>query len=227
MTDTDRRADLEHPPVRTMRLLIFGSTGGVGRQLVEQALDAGHAVSAFARDPAAVKVEHKCLEVIRGDAMDAASVSRAMAGHDAVLAALGSPPWRNTAVRSEGSRHIVDAMEGAGVRRLVSLSTLGVGDSWPMLPFKFRLLFRTLLRNALAAHELQERYIAASHLDWTIVRPGAYTDGPRTGAYRHGFAPTDPAIAAEVSRSDVADFMLLQLTDETYLRRTTGLSYAR
>lgn len=210
-----------------MRLLVFGSTGGVGRQLVEQALRRGHLVTAFARHPVALAIAHDHLEVVQGDALDPDSVRGAMPGHDAVLTALGSPPWRNTEVRSEGTRLIVDAMESVGVQRLVSLSTLGAGDSWEALPLKFKLLFRSLFRNALAAHQLQESYITRSRLDWTIVRPGAYTDDPLTGEYRHGFGPTDAAITAEVSRADVADFMLAQLTDDTYLRRAPGLSYAK
>jgi len=210
-----------------VRLLIFGATGGVGRQLVEQALEQGHAVTAFARNPSALDIGHEHLTIVEGNVMDAVSVDRAVPGHDAVLATLGSPPWKNTAVRSEGTRNITDAMERAGIHRLVSLSTLGAGDSWPTLPFKFKLLFHTLLRNAFAAHQRQEIHITQSRLDWTIVRPGAYTEGDRTGVYRHGFPATDKAITAEISRADVADFMLRQLNDDRYVRETPGVSYSR
>ena len=210
-----------------MRVLIFGSTGGVGRQLVAQALEQGHSVTAFARDPAALHIEHERLTVVQGDVMDAISVDSAVPGHDAVLAALGSPPWRNTAVRSEGSRHIIDAMDKAGVSRLISVSTLGAGDSWQTLPLKFKVAFHTLLRNAFAAHQRQEIQITQSRLAWTIVRPGAYTDGGRTGVYRHGFPTTDKTITAEISRADVADFMLRQLADDRYLRATPGVSYSK
>lgn len=237
MTSVDQSLDPSPQPLPSarhapgdgapMRVLIFGSTGGVGRQLVAQALEHGHRVTAFARDPAALDVKHAQLTVVQGDVMDAGSVDRAVPGHDAVLAALGSPPWRNTAVRSEGSRNITDAMERAGVDRLVSLSTLGAGDSWQALPLKYKVLFRTLLRNAFAAHQRQEIQITGTGLAWTIVRPGAYTGGGRTGVYRHGFPTTDKAIAAEVSRADVADFMLRQLADDRYVRAAPGLSYSR
>lgn len=208
-----------------MRLLIFGSTGGVGCELVRQAIVQGHAVTAFARRPAMLDTTHDSLRLVGGDVMDLAAVRNAMPGHDAVLAALGSPPWKNTDVRSEGNRQIIRAMEQQRVRRLVSLSTLGAGDSWQALPRKYRILFRSLLRNALAAHERQESYITQSRLDWTIVRPGAYTDGPHTGAYRSGFPFDDATITAEISRADVADFMLQQLTDDAYLHQAPGVSY--
>ena len=117
-------------------------------------------------------------------------------------------------------------MEKAGVRRLVCLSTLGIGSSQGNLTFFWRyLMFGLLLRNAYADHVRQEDHVTQSSLDWTIVRPGAFTDGGRTGEYRHGFSGTDRTIEGKVSRADVADFMLRQLADATYLRETPGLSY--
>lgn len=86
-------------------------------------------------------------------------------------------------------------------------------------------MFGLLLRKAFADHVLQEEYVKQSRLDWTIVRPGAFTDGALTGEYRHGFSATDKGITLKISRADVADFMLKQLVDETYLHATPGLSY--
>lgn len=157
--------------------------------------------------------------------MNFADVERAVQDQDAVLVALGSSPWKNTNVRSEGTKHVVRAMEKSGVRRLISLSTLGARDSWKMLPIKYKILFRTILSKAFAAHEEQENYIEQSQLDWTIVRPGEFVDGGRTGRYRHGFPSTDKSIEAKVSRADVADFMLKQLTSDLYVRKTPGVSY--
>jgi putative NADH-flavin reductase len=208
-----------------MKVLIFGSTGSVGREVVKQALQQGHSVTAFARDPAKLDFKHENLKIVRGDVMDFASVESAMQGQEAVFAALGSPARKNTNVRSEGNRNIIRAIEKAGIRRLISLSTLGAGDSWQILPLKYKILFRTLLRKAFAAHEEQENCIQQSQLDWTIVRPGEYTNGVRTGEYRHGFPSTDRTIKAEISRADVADFMLKQITDDAYLRKMPGVSY--
>jgi putative NADH-flavin reductase len=207
-----------------MKVVIFGSTGSVGRHLVVQALEQEHTVRAFARNPAKLQVEHANLTAVQGDALDPASVEKAVDGQAAVLCALGA--GAKGAARSEGTRNIVRAMEKAGVGRLVCLSTLGVGSSRANLSFFWKhIMFGLLLRRAYADHGRQEDYVRASLLDWTIVRPGAFTDGDRTGAYRHGFPGTDKTIKGKISRADVADFMLKQLTDRTYLRDTPGLSY--
>ena len=207
-----------------MKVVIFGSTGSVGRHLVVQALEQEHTVRAFARSPAKLEIEHANLTAVQGDALDSASVEKAVDGQAAVLCALGA--GAKGAARSEGTRNIVLAMEMAGVSRLVCLSTLGVGNSRANLNFFWKhIMFGLLLRHAYADHVRQEDYVKESRLDWTIVRPGAFTDGDRTGAYRHGFPGTDGTIKAKISRADVADFMLKQHTDRTYLRETPGLSY--
>ncbi len=207
-----------------MKVAVFGSTGSIGRHLVEQALEQEHMVTAFARDPAKLEIEHANLTAVQGDALDAASVEKAVEGQDAVLCALGA--GAKGAIRTEGTRNIVRAMEKAGVSRLVCLSTLGVGDSRDSLNFFWKhIMFGLLLRGAYADHVSQEDSVKESGLDWTLVRPGAFTDGDRTGEYRHGFPTADKTIKAKISRADVADFMLKQLTDRTYLKETPGLSY--
>jgi putative NADH-flavin reductase len=207
-----------------MKLVIFGSTGSIGHQLVVQALEQEHTVTAFARNPAKIGIEHANLTVVQGDVLDAASVEKAVDGQDAVLCSLGAGAKGTT--RSEGTRNIVRAMEKAGVSRFVCLSTLGVGTSRANLNFFWKhIMFGLLLRRAYADHVSQEDCVRESRLDWIIVRPGAFTDGDRTGEYRHGFPGTDRTIKGKVSRADVADFMLKQLTDRTYLRETPGLSY--
>ncbi len=207
-----------------MKLIIFGSTGSIGRQLVKQALEQGHMVTAFARDPVRVDIKHADLQVIQGDVMDPASVERAIQGHEAVLCSLGA--GRKGTVRSEGTRNILSAMEKVGVRRFICQSTLGVGDSRGNLNVFWKyIMFGLLLRPMYADHVSQENYVRRSHLDWTIVRPGAFTDGERTGQYRHGFPSSDKTTKLKISRADVADFMLKQLTDDAYLHKTPGLSY--
>ena len=205
-----------------MKLVIFGSTGSIGHQLVVQALEQGHTVTAFARNPAKLEIEHANLTAVQGDALDSASVEKAVDGQDAVLCSLGAGGTN----RSEGTRNIVRAMEKAGVSRFICLSTLGVGNSRANLNFFWKhIMFGLLLRRTYADHVSQEDYVKESRLDWTIVRPGAFTDGNRTGVYRHGFPSTDKTIKGKISRADVADFMLKQLTDRTYLHETPGLSY--
>lgn len=207
-----------------MKIVVFGSTGSVGRQLVEQALAQGHAVTAFARDSAKLDIEHANLKIVQGDVMDVISVEKAVQGQEAVLCSIGA--GRKGEIRSQGTKNIIRAMENTGVRRLICQSSLGVGDSRGNLNFFWKyIMFGMLLRAAYADHEAQERYVRQSRLDWIIVRPAAFTNGARTGQYRHGFAASDRATKLKISRADVADFMLKQLTDDTYLHKTPGLSY--
>jgi len=207
-----------------MKLLIFGSTGSIGRQLVAQALEQGHWVTAFARTPTKLEIKHTNLTTVQGDALDSVAVEKVMEGQDAVLCSLGA--GAKGTIRSEGTRHIVRAMEKTGVRRLICQSTLGVGDSRDNLNFLWKhIMFGLLLRRAYADHVSQEDCVRQSRLDWTIVRPAAFTDGNRTGEYRHGFSGMDKTLKLKISRADVADFMLTQLTNQRYLLKTPGLSY--
>jgi len=207
-----------------MNIIVFGATGTIGRHLVKQALSEGHAVTAFARRPAALGVSHPSLTVRSGDVLDAASVNDAVRGHDAVLVALGA--GRKGTVRSAGTRHIIEVMRRHGLRRLICQSTLGTGHSRALLTFFWkRIMFGFLLKDAYADHEAQEDLVRESGLDWTIVRPGAFTDGAATGAYKHGLPDPGEPLTLKISRADVAGFMLHQLTDLRYLRQSPCLSY--
>lgn len=250
-----------------MKVLVFGATGGTGRALVEQALEQGHAVTAFARNPAKVRSAHPSLTVAQGNMLGTKSVEAAVQGQDAVLSALGtSLPilaivlagfafqilarvlalhgplglavriggpilallilTRRTTALSEGTRNIVQAMEKHGVKRLICESSLGVGDSKGRLGIFYNLiLVPLLLRGLFVDKAAQEQIIRASTLDWVIVRPTSLTNGPRKGIYRDGPGIGHWLIPTKISRADVADFMLKQLTDDTYLRKTPGVAY--
>ncbi len=208
-----------------MKLLIIGSTGTIGRHLVEQALQQGHTVTAFARNPAKPGlVAHPNLRVFQGDVLDLAAVQNAVTGQEAVLCALGA--GRKGQVRATGTQHIIQAMEQAGVQRLICQTSLGVGESWGNLNFFWKyVMFGLLLRSAFSDHERQEEAVRQSRLNWTIIRPAAFTDGALTGQYQHGFPATANDLTLNISRADVAHFMLQQLTIDTYLHKAPGLSY--
>ena len=209
-----------------MKLVIFGSTAGTGRELLEQALEQGHEVSAFARTPEKIDdLEYPNLQVIQGDVLDSDAVAATVAGQEAVLCTIGAGAGR-TSLREDATRNIVRAMDTAGVQRLICQSSLGVGDSRANLGFFTKhVIVGLFLRHAFADHEGQEAVIKQSSLKWTIVRPPHLLDTPRTRIYRHGFAPTARDIKGKISRADVADFMLKQLTDDSYVQRTPGVSY--
>lgn len=210
--------------VEIMNVIIFGATGSVGRHLVEQAIAERHNVTAFVRNPAALDQKAGSLQLMKGDVFDADSVAAAIAGQDAVFCALGA--GRKAGVRAQGTANIIRGMQRHGVKRLVCQTTLGAGDSAPTLSFYWKhIMFGLLLRAMFADHQLQERHIMESDLDWTIVRPAAFTDGPATKTFRHGFPAFAKGLALKISRVDVAAFMLRQLSDVTYLRKAPGLSY--
>lgn len=208
-----------------MKLIIFGATGTVGRMLVAQALEAGHQVTAFTRSGRFDGPRNDNLHVVMGDVLDPAAVSRAIAGQEAVLCALGA--GRKGGVRAPGTANIIAGMKENGVRRLICHSTLGAGDSEGNLTFFWKyVMFGLLLRSAYIDHQIQEQHVRASGLDWTIVRPAAFTDGPRTGTYQHGFSNTSTrGLKLKISRADIADFMLAQLGSDDYLHQAPGLSY--
>ena len=207
-----------------MNVIIFGATGSIGRHLVERALREGHSVTAFARDPSVLAITDVNLKRRAGDVLDPAAVRAALAGHDAVIVALGA--GRKGDVRAAGTRNVVSAMGHHGLRRLVCATTLGAGDSYATLNFFWkRIMFGLILRDAFVDHQAQEETIRQSGLDWVIVRPGAFTDGPATGRFREGFPPTEKNLAFRISRADVAAFMVQQLAGNKWLRQSPGISY--
>ena len=209
-----------------MKLIIFGSTGSTGRQVVTQALEQGHDVTAFARSPEKLDQKHERLKIVRGNVLDFASVERAIQGQDVVLCTLGMPPMDKSNLRANGTQNIIRAMQKTGVKRFICQSSDGVGDSHDRLPFLMKyLIVPFMLRRAFADHEIQENHIKESQLDWIIVRPAALTDGERTGSYQHGFKADNKTVTNKVSRADTADFMLTQLADNNYLHKTPCISY--
>jgi putative NADH-flavin reductase len=201
-----------------MNLTVFGATGGTGQEVVKRALAHGHTVTAFVRDRERLPIKDSYLQIIIGDALDWQSVSNAVTGQDAVVVTLGSRGRGKRDVRARGTANVIEAMKVQDVRRLVVVSAAGTGDSYRQLPFFLKILVKTLLRNTYADHEQQEAYVQDSELDWVIVRPAMLRDGPATGEYHTGTADDDLP-GGEVSRADLADFVLQQLEDDRYLHQ--------
>ena len=197
-----------------MNLTIFESTGKVGLNLVEQALAKGHKNSAFTRSPEKFAAPHDNLTIVKADVLNIEAVHRAVTGSDSVLCALGMPLLSKEGLLARGTKIIVDAMMKTGGSRFICLSALGVGDSKELLPLHYKYFLKPLLMDRLYAdHTLQESYVTASNLDWTIIRPGIFSKGPHTGTYRHGFVEQGRAHKISISPADFADFMLEQLVD--------------
>lgn len=203
-----------------MQIALFGATGGTGQQVLEQALAAGHSIKALARDPAKLSARDG-LGVIQGDVLDQAATDSCVEGTDAVICVLGTTPGSEP-VEAAGTERILAAMDKHGVKRLIAVSSMGVGDSIDQVNFAFRIIMNLTLKRIMQAKAEQERLIMASDTDWTIVRPGGLTDAPASGDYRAGL---DKSIKAKrVSRADVADFVVKQLADDSYVRRAPAVS---
>jgi putative NADH-flavin reductase len=209
-----------------MQLTIFGATGRTGQPLVQQALEAGHTVVAFARTPSKLDVTHDRLTIVQGDVMEPKPVHTAVEGADAVLSALGHTSDSPDDMQTVGTRHIIDAMQRHGVDRLVSLAGAAVRHprdtpSWGdrLMIGLMRLFASTMLEDARRHAEL----IRATDLDWTIVRPPRLTNGPHTGTYRTGYLQMGPM--ASIARADVADFMLRCATSDDFIHEEPMLCY--
>jgi putative NADH-flavin reductase len=210
----------------SMRIFILGATGGIGRELVDQALRRGHRVTAFVRAPRKLGAPHEGLTIVQGDPVSAEAMSASLAGHDAVLSALGPPGPGRTTIVSAGARAAVAAMGKGGVRRLL---IVGVAVLFEDAGFVAALLRRTLLRNIAADSAEMERIVRASDLDWTIVRPPRLTNGPMTRRYavREDHLPPASGGMATVSRGDVAHFLLDEVEHPAHVRRVVGMAYAK
>lgn len=209
-----------------MKVLIIGATGGTGRQLVEQALTAGHDVTALVRNPAKIRARHERLRVVQGDILDFDSLERAVAGQDAVLSSLGTKSVLGPVIIfSEGTSNLLRAMTKHGVRRLISITGIGAGDSRGHGGvFYDKIILPILLKRIYEDKDKQEEIIRKSDRDWTIVRPGFLTNGPPKGNYRVLTDLTGVTVG-RISRVDVAAFMLAQLNSDRYLRQIPVLTY--
>lgn len=207
-----------------MRVLICGATGNVGRLTVDKALKVGHEVTAFARSPEKLD-ERENLHKAQGDVMDAASVEAAMEGQEAVVIVFGTPVnWFTlTSVPdlcTTGTLNIMSAMKEHGVKRLVCMTAIGVGDSKGHGRFVFdNLILPIMLGRIYVDKNRQEREVMQSNLDWTIVRPTELTNESESGNYRV-LLDLEGKKAKTIPRANVADFLVQQIDSERYLHQT-------
>ncbi|MDR3763748.1 MAG: SDR family oxidoreductase [Acidobacteriota bacterium] len=210
---------------KSLRLAIFGATGGTGLALTRQALEHGHAVRVLVRNPNRMTVTHANLRVVLGNALDRESVTKTLLGSDAALVCLGQRTLlKNTRVVSQGTRLIMEVMRTMGLKRLVFESAFGVGGSLADASGWQRAVFATLLRAPYADKNIIEPEIAKSGLDWTILRPTALTNGPLTGKVEIavGLRPK----TFRISREDVAREMLRAVEEKKWVGAAPSLTGA-
>ncbi|MFF0433052.1 NAD(P)-dependent oxidoreductase [Streptomyces sp. NPDC004327] len=210
-----------------MKLTVFGATGGIGRQLVSQALDAGHEVTAVVRDPARLTVTGPRLDVARSDLSDPESLRAAVSGRDAVLSGLGARSRADAGVAARLTRSVLRAMEAAGTRRLLVVSAAPLGPVPPGQGVADRAMLavvNSLLKDVYADLREMEAELAASATDWTAVRPPRLTDKPVTGRYRRVVGGTPPR-GRTLARADVAHAMLAMIDDAATVKQGVGVAY--
>ncbi len=210
-----------------MRITLFGATGATGRQVIAQARDAGHRVTAVVRDPAALQPDGGWLTVVRADVTDPESIAAPIEGADAVVSALGPRPGAPATICGDGARTIVEAMEKTGVRRLVAVSASGpyvdAGDG-PVTRYVAKPILQRLLRAGFADLKRMEEIIRTSGLDWTIMRPPRLTNKPLTDRYRTA-VDLNVRGGMMISRADLAAAILQALGDPATVRHSIGVGY--
>jgi putative NADH-flavin reductase len=207
-------------------VIIFGASGKTGQELTIQALAMGYIVTAFVRNPLKLKITHDNLKVIQGSISDFEKVSLAIKGQDAVLSALGAAsPFKFDQSVIDGTENIIKALKIEGTSRFIYMSFIGVKESRNTSGFVIKYIAPRLLSTEIAGHEARESMIKQSGLNWVIVRAATLTNGKHTGQYRRGEGVLAKGFPVSISRADVADFMLNQVTDDSFLRKAPGIMY--
>jgi putative NADH-flavin reductase len=205
-----------------MKVLIVGGAGKTGRKVVDEALKQGHQVTAFVHSNAGYDVLG--VEVRTGDASDTAAMEGAIEGQDAVIDTVGGKtPYKHTMLETSVAATIIAAMQRQGVRRLVVTSSLGLGHSYANTTPLFKALVATFLRGAQRDKAGTEAEVRASDLDWIITRPATLNDKPATGEVRI-FSADSRDRAHSITRSDLAAFLVAQLTSDEHLRQTVTIA---
>ncbi len=205
-----------------MRVLVFGAAGKTGSAVVEAALAAGHQVSAFVQHAEAYGKAG--VRVFSGDATHGDEVLQAVEGQDAVVDTIGGKtPYKGTTLEQTAAATIISAMQQAGVRRLIATSMLGVGESTSNAPLYERLLVSTFLRGAEKDKTMMEDKVQSSGLDWIILRPAILTDDAAIGQVKVYPSGTDEK-AHKIARSDLANFIVAQLVDDTHLHQAIAVA---
>ena len=208
-----------------MRVLIIGASKGIGLETTRQALDAGHDVRALARSATAIAVSNPSLEKMPGDALKTEDVEAALVGVDVVIQTLGvglGDLFRPVHLFSDATRVLIAAMRSQVVKRLICVTGFGAGDSRASISCLQRLPFQIVFGRAYDDKSLQEQLIKESELDWTIARPGVLTNGPRTSRNRI-LSEASQWRNGIISQADVAEFLVRQIGDQTYIHKTPVL----
>jgi len=208
-----------------MKVVIFGANGKTGLLLVEYALSKGYQVVAYIRRTRSLNYSHPNLTKIIGNLDNIQKLQEAITGSDACISALGGKSLtKHSYTFINGIENIITAMEQVGVKRMIYLSSLGVGDSRAYMPWLKRFLIAdVILRIPLSDHNTNEKRINNSKLQWTIIRPGGLNDHLISEILNHGTENIKIEGSPSISRANVAEFMLKQLFEKKYINKSVWI----
>jgi uncharacterized protein YbjT (DUF2867 family) len=215
-----------------VHLFVLGATGATGREVVRQAIGAGHRLTAYGRRPGDLPVDDPALTIVTGDVTDVEALAVALPQHDAVISTLGVPrgprTLRNNTLIARSTRALVGAADRTGVRRVVMLSAFGVGDSYQKASLFARFLYRTVVADIFRDKQEGESTLRASDLDWTLAYPVTLNNKPGAGSYLAIplEATADVPGLPVLPRADLADFLIRAAGDDTYVRQVVVLTPA-
>jgi nucleoside-diphosphate-sugar epimerase len=210
-----------------LNITIFGGTGATGLLLIEKALKSGHIVTAFARTPAKIAIQHDNLRIVKGELTESQRIEEAIKNADAVISVLGPTPETKGLVIADGIKNIVKAMKKKGVKRLIATATPSFKDSNDKFQFGFAfgvLMVKMLIKDSYHNIALTGKYISESGLDWTIVRLPMLSNKPASGKIRAGYTGDGKVSLFSLSRVDLADFLLQQVNDKKWLHKSPVIS---
>ncbi len=206
-----------------MKIAIFGASGKTGIEVIKQALEQGHDVTVMVRDPDRLPKFKKDINIFKGELSDNGRIELTLKGQDAVICTLGSRElYKNSGIRTIGTRSIIQAMEKLGISRLVVMSSMGIGESWKSLPLLTKVLFKLFMPAAREDHEAQELAVKSSALDWTIIRPSGLTNNPNLSNYEYG-KEIKPK-TSRISRANVAELIIKVIDTNTYIHEAITIS---
>jgi putative NADH-flavin reductase len=209
----------------SLRILVIGGTSGIGLETVKLALDRGHQVSAMARRPERMTLIHDRLETVKGDVLDAEAVGTLLAGHDAVVFAIGiGPTQKPVIVFSQGTQNVLEAMQKSNVQQLIAVTGIGAGDSRGHGTFMYNnFTQRFLVKTMYEDKDRAEALIHASDVNWTIVRPGFLNNDASEKQYRV-ITNLQDIISGDITRADVAHFIMAAIEGKECQGKTVLLT---
>jgi putative NADH-flavin reductase len=213
-----------------MKLLVLGATGATGKLFVSQALDAGHQVTAYVRDPAKVTQRQPNLAVVSGRVDDADALASALAGQDAVVSMLGNGMGKTDKTLIEDSTHaLIRAAQDSGVERVVIMSALGVAESFAKGSTVGKFVYKRFMAGVFADKARGETELKSSRLDWTLAYPATLNNKPLSNNVTATLLEDTPKLTGmpNITRADVSAWLLKTVTTGSFARQTVVLRAAK